>query len=125
MAAATSWSIWRVSGSSGPVTVRAWGEDVEDADLAASGGARAQLLEVAQPGVLNAVGKRPSKLGPRFQEQADSLADLDGAGPVAMLPVYLVSGLAQLVVVLLIYRLMLCNRELIVAAFEGNQTAAV
>jgi hypothetical protein len=52
--------------------------------LAASGGAWAQFLEVGQAGVLDAVGERPSQLGSCFQEQADGLTYLDGAGPVAM-----------------------------------------
>jgi len=53
-----------------------------DADLAAPGGAWPQFLEVAQPGVADAVGERAAQFRPGFQQQADGLPDLDRAGPV-------------------------------------------
>jgi len=41
-------------------------------------------LQVAQPGVANAVGERSAQLRPGFEQHADGLADLDRAGPVAL-----------------------------------------
>jgi hypothetical protein len=43
-----------------------------------------QFLQVAQPGVVDAVGERTPQLRPGFDQHADGLADLDRAGPVAL-----------------------------------------
>jgi hypothetical protein len=57
-------------------------EDIQDADLAAPGGAWPQFLQVAQPGVLDAVGERAAQLRRGFDQHAYGLADLYRAGPV-------------------------------------------
>jgi len=43
-----------------------------------------QFLQVAQPGVVDAVGERAAQLRPGFEQHADGLADLDRAGPVPL-----------------------------------------
>ena len=55
-----------------------------DADLAAPGRAWPQFLQVAQPGMADAVGERAPRLRPGFEQQADGPADLDRAGPVSL-----------------------------------------
>ena len=50
----------------------------------ASGGTWPQFFQVAQPGVVNAVGQRAAQLRPGFDQHADGLADLYRAGPVML-----------------------------------------
>jgi hypothetical protein len=59
-------------------------EDIQDADLAMPGGAWPQFLQVAQPGVVNAVGEWAAQLRPGLKQHADGLADLDRAAPVTL-----------------------------------------
>src|SRR5262245_8538874 len=59
-------------------------EEIQDADLAAPGGAWPQFLQVGQPGVLDAIGEWVAQLRPGFEQHADGLADLDRAGPVTL-----------------------------------------
>ncbi len=42
------------------------------------------LSQVAQPGVVDAVGERAAQLRPGFKHHADGLADLDRAAPVSL-----------------------------------------
>jgi hypothetical protein len=55
-------------------------EDIQDAYLAAPGGAGPQFLEVGEAAALDAVRQRPAELGPGFQEQADGLATRTALG---------------------------------------------
>jgi hypothetical protein len=45
-------------------------EDIQDADLAAPGGAWPQFFQVAEPGMVDAIGERAAQLRPGFEQRA-------------------------------------------------------